>query len=71
MRAEIRSNTGIQKIEVYINDRLADSVLGNAQKQINYYKTFSINEFTSQNKLVIEAVNIAGNTSRAELILYR
>jgi len=71
LRAEIRSNTGIQKIEVYINDRLADSVLGNAQKQINYYKTFSINEFTSQNKLVIEAVNIAGNTSRAELILYR
>jgi len=70
LQAEIRSNTDIQQINIYINDRLVDTVLGDTQRQINYQKTFSINEFKSQNKLVIEAINIAGNT-RAELILYR
>ena len=70
LQAEIRSNTEIQQIKVYINDRLVDVVDGDTQRQINYQKTFSINEFRSQNKLVIEAINITGNT-RIELILYR
>ena len=70
LKAEIHSNTDIQQVKIYINNRLVDTVLGGTQRQINYQKTFSINEFRSQNKLVIEAVNTTGNT-RTELILYR
>ncbi len=71
VQVKITSGSDINQVEVYINDRLADVVSGNIGKIANYQKVFSINDFKSQNKIVIKASDTSGNTSEKELIIYR
>jgi len=71
LQVNIVSNIDIQQVRIYINDVLVDIADGQSRKEINYQKTFSINELKKQNKVVIQVIDIANNISKRELILYR
>ncbi len=71
LQARITSGANIQKIRVYINNRLVDEQVGNFSTHINYQRTFSLNEFISQNKIIIKAIDANQNIGEEQLIIYR
>ena len=64
-----RSLNPINKVEIYLNDRLVDKRTG-SDKELNYKRTLSVNNLDSQNLLVIRVEDEAGVKAEEELVLF-
>jgi len=71
LQTRILSEVNIQQIQVYINNQIVDTQIGNFGKNINYQQTFPLNKFVGQNKIIIKAVDSNQNTGEETLIIYR
>jgi len=65
------SNTGLQKVEIYINEQLLETLTENLGMEVNYLKTIPSEIFKSQNKITILALDLGDIYNQKEIIVYR
>ncbi len=70
INANIRSNSDVNKIEIYFNEKLIDNVAGNFGKEFNYKQ--QINPvLETQNKFKIKIYNSDNQTQEKEFIIFK
>ena len=65
------SNNKISKLEVYLNDNLIDSRVGDFGKSYKYTASLKPNNLDLQNVLVVRVTDVVGTQSSKQVIIYK
>ncbi len=65
------SNNKVSKLEVYLNDNLIDSKVGDFGKSYKYTASLKPNNLDLQNVLVVRVTDIGGTQSSKQVIIYK
>lgn len=69
--AEAYSNNRITKLEIYLNDNLLDSKVGDLGQSYKYAASLKPNNLDLQNVLVVRVTNADGAQSSKQVIIYK
>lgn len=69
--ADISSTQPISKLELYLNDALIDSQVGDLGTSLNYKKSFMPKNLNLQNQLVMRVADSAGGKANKEILLFK
>ncbi|MCK9497310.1 MAG: transglycosylase domain-containing protein [Candidatus Colwellbacteria bacterium] len=71
LQFKVLSNIGLQKIEIYINEQLLETITENLGIEFNYEKSIPSEVFKSQNKITILALDSMNIYNQKEIIVYK
>ncbi len=71
VNAEVYSNNKITKLEIYLNDNLIDSKVGDLEQSYKYTSSLKPNNLDLQNILVVRVTDASGAQSSKQVILYK
>ncbi len=67
----VSAGAGVARIELYVNQVLADVRVGTLGTDVNYQYNLVLQEFDLQNLVRVAATDALGNTESAEVIVFR
>jgi 1A family penicillin-binding protein len=71
LQATISSISPIKNINIYLNNKLINSINGNFSSNYNLNQNIVLNDLENQNLLEIEAINQSNNSSKSNIIIYK